>query len=87
MITWKLVIAVGLGALAACNNSPQEQKADNIEKAAENQADSLEDAAGYTSNEATKDELDNKADQARQQGEKNADATRTGADLDGNSAN
>jgi len=87
VITSKLAIAVGLGTLAACNNSPQEQKADNIEKAAENQADSLEDAAGYASNEATKDALDTKADRAREQGERNADATRTSADLDGNSAN
>jgi hypothetical protein len=34
-------IAIGLGALAACNQSPQEQKADNIEANAENTADAV----------------------------------------------
>ena len=37
-----LSVAVGLAALSACNQSPQEQKADNIEANAENVADNIE---------------------------------------------
>ena len=37
-----LAIALGLGSLAACNKSPQEQTADNIEANADNTADTME---------------------------------------------
>ena len=37
-----LAIALGLGSLAACNKSPQEQTADNIEANADNSADTME---------------------------------------------
>ena len=40
--TTLLAIALGVGALAACNNSPKEQTADNIEANAENTADTIE---------------------------------------------
>jgi outer membrane lipoprotein-sorting protein len=40
--TTVLAIALGIGALAACKQSPQEQKADNIEANAENTADTIE---------------------------------------------
>ena len=40
--TTVLAIALGLGSLAACNKSPQEQTADNIEANAENTADTIE---------------------------------------------
>ena len=37
-----LAIALGVGTLAACNKTPQEQTADNIEANAENTADTIE---------------------------------------------
>ena len=79
-------IAAGVAGLAACNNTPQEQKADNIEQAAENTADNMEDAADNMSGNAA-DAMENKADVVREKGEEKADATRGKADLDGNSAN
>ena len=51
-ITTTLAIAAGLTALSACNSSPQEQKADNIEANAEMTADNLEEAADNASTEA-----------------------------------
>ena len=33
--TTLLAIALGVGALAACNNSPQEQKADSVRNSAD----------------------------------------------------
>ena len=41
-ITTTIAVAVGLAALAACKQSPQENKADNIEANAENTADMIE---------------------------------------------
>ncbi len=79
-------IALGLLGLAACNNSPQEQRADNIEANAEVRADNLEEAADNATTETAEDRLENKADKVREQGEEKADATRTSADIDGNSA-
>ena len=86
-ITRTLAVAAGIAALAACNQSPQEQAADNIEANAEMTADNLEEAADNAPTEATEDALENQADAIREAGEENADATRTGADADGNSAN
>ena len=40
--TTVLAIALGIGALAACKQSPNEQAADNIEANAENTADTIE---------------------------------------------
>ena len=39
-----LAIALGLGSLAACNKSPQQQAADNYEANADNAADNKSDA-------------------------------------------
>jgi len=86
-ITTTFAVAVGLASLAACNQSPQEQVADNIEANAEMTADNLEMMADNTGNEALEANLENAADATREAGEENADATRTGADADGNSAN
>ena len=69
-----LAISLGIGALAACNNSPQEQKADNIEANADNSADMMQANA------------ENTADAVRNEGETKADEVRNGADADGNSA-
>ena len=74
-ITTTLAVAVGLAALAACNQSPKEDAADNIEANADVMAENLEANA------------DNAADATRAAGEENADAVRNGADADGNSAN
>jgi hypothetical protein len=86
-LTTVLAVAVGLGALSACNNSAQEQAADNLEANTEVAADSLEEAADNAGTEAAEDGLENKADATREAGEAAADANRTGADADGNSAN
>jgi len=85
--TTLLALAIGIGSLAACNQSPQEQKADNIEANAENTADNLEEAADNSTTEAGEASLENQADATRKAGEEKADATRNGADADGNSAN
>ena len=70
-ISTAIAVAFGAAALAACNQSPQEQAADNIEANAEIVADNLEDAA----------------DAVEANGEAAADSVRDGADADGNSAN
>jgi hypothetical protein len=95
-ITTTLAVAVGLMALAACNQSPQENRADQIEANAENTADIIEtntenvadtletnaDAAA----DATRAAGQNAADQTRAAGENAADRVRNAADADGNSA-
>ena len=75
-----IAVTIGLGALAACNQSAQEQKADNIEANAEMTADNA-------TTEATEQGLENQADATRAAGEQKADQVRNGADADGNSAN
>jgi len=82
-----LAVTAGLMSLAACNNNtPQERAADNIEANAEARADNLEDMADNATTENREDSLENQADRVREKGEEKADATRTSADLDGNSA-
>ena len=56
-----LAIALGLGSLAACNKSPQQQAADNYEANADNAADAMKSAADNKS-DAMKNAADNKAD-------------------------
>jgi hypothetical protein len=82
-----VAMSFALCALAACNQSPREEAADEIEANAEMQADNLEEAADNAPTEAAEDALENQADATRAEGENAADANRTGADLDGNSAN
>ena len=72
-ITTTLMLAAGLTALAACNQSPKENVADNIEANASNVADNIEANA------------DNTADAVRAAGDNKADAVR--ADADTNTAN
>jgi|ERR1700754_4587498 hypothetical protein len=85
-ISTAFAVALGVAALAACNQSPQEQAADNIEANAENTADVIE---SNTENAADAVEANgqNAADEVRAAGENTADAVRNGADADGNSAN
>jgi len=47
-ITTTLAVAVGLAGLAACNQSPTENKADQIEANAENTADAVRNAGDNT---------------------------------------
>jgi hypothetical protein len=84
--TATLVTALAVGALAACNQSPQENKADQIEANAENTADALE-ANTENGADALEAAGQNAAGAIREQGENKADAVRNGADADGNSAN
>jgi hypothetical protein len=91
-----VVVALALGALAACNQSPQENTADQIEANAENAADVIEantenvadtlEANADTAADATRAAGENAADQTRAAGENAADEARNGADADGNSA-
>ena len=76
-ITTAMAVALGLAALTACNQSPRENAADNIEANAENVADNLEAAADNTSNEAKEDALENQADATRAAGENAAKDVRT----------
>ena len=86
-ISTAFAVALGAAALAACNQSPQEQAADNIEANAEIVSDNLEEAADNATTDAAEDNLENAADEVRAAGENTADQVREGADADGNSAN
>jgi len=81
-----LAVAIGVAGLAACNSSPREQAADNIEANAEATADNLEEAADNASTEAGEDALENQADATRRAGENAAEDMRTN-DPDTNTAN
>ena len=80
--TTVLAIALGIGALAACKQSPQEQTADNIEANAENTADTIE-ANADNASENMQANAENSADAVRNAGEQKV---RNAADADGNSA-
>ena len=82
-----VAVALGLASLAACNQTPTEEAADNIEANAEATADAIEANADDVPGVTTNDAADQAAEQVRAEGEAAADATREGADADGNSAN
>lgn len=85
----KLIVlsaAAGLAALSACNNSPREQAADNIEANAEAAADNIEAAAGGVTNDAARSDLENQAEATRAMGENKAEDMRT-HDADTNLSN
>ena len=81
-----LAMSVALCALAACNDSPREDAAENIEANAEMAADNLEDAADNATTEAGEASLENQADATREAGE-NAAEDLTTNDADTNAAN
>ena len=85
-VTTIFAIALGAAALTACNNTPAEEAADNIEANAEATADTIE-ANADDAADAMEANADAAADQVRAEGENAADATRDGMDADGNSAN
>ena len=73
--TTVLAIALGLGSLAACNKSPKEQVADNIEANADNTADMME-ANVDNAADAMQANTENAADAVRNVGDNQADAVR-----------
>ncbi|EZP53376.1 MULTISPECIES: hypothetical protein [Sphingomonas] len=75
--TVMVALAAGLVSLSACNSSPREQAADNIESNTEAVADNLEDAADATGNAAAADRLENTADAVRATGQNQAEDMRT----------
>lgn len=80
-----LTVAAGLAALAACNSSPQEEAADNIQASAENAADNLEEMADNATGAAA-DSLENQAEATREAGDNVAEDLTTN-DPDTNLAN
>jgi hypothetical protein len=87
MRTFKaLTVAAAIAGLSACNSSPKEQAADNIQANAENMADNLEDAADNASTDAAAANLENQADAARSTGDNMAKDLKT-HDADTNLAN
>lgn len=81
-----LAATTSLIALSACNTTPREQAADNIEANADAVADNLEATADNASTSAAEDSLNNKADAVRATGDKKAEDMRT-HDADTNLAN
>lgn len=75
--TFAIAIAAGLVSLSACNSTPREQAADNIEANAEGVADNLEDAADNIGSEAGGAAIENQADAVRATGQNQADDMRT----------
>jgi hypothetical protein len=69
-----LFAAAGLLAIAACNNTPAQNKAENIRDAAENTADQME-ATGAN----IADSYQNKAEAVRNNAENRADAVEANA--------
>ena len=79
-------IAAGLFGLAACGGqTPAENAAENIEAAAENQADMYEQMADNTTNEVLESSLENQADATLEAAENRAEAVedQVGADTNG----
>jgi len=80
-----LAAAAGLISLAACNSTPREQAADNIEANSEAVADNLEDMADNAT-PAGEAMLENQADAVRATGQNQATDMRTN-DADTNLSN
>lgn len=74
----KVAAAAGLFALAACNNSATENKADAIEANGANIAENLGEVAENISNDQAAEAVENKADAIREDAENKADAVREG---------
>ena len=72
-------IAFAFLALAACNNTPAEQAAENVEDAGEHQSDILEEQADNATNEVVEDSLENQADAVEKKADDTADAIENGS--------
>ncbi len=81
-----LAAATSLIALSACNTTPREQAAENIEANADAVADNIEATADNASTPGAKDSLNNQADAVRDTGDRKAEDMRT-HDADTNLAN
>ncbi|HEX8413619.1 MAG TPA: hypothetical protein VF637_06990 [Sphingomicrobium sp.] len=81
-----LGVSVGLLSLAACNTSPREQAADNVEASAEATVDNLEEAADNATTSGGEAALENQAAAARATGDNMAEDLRTN-DADTNLSN
>ena len=66
-------VAAGLFALAACNDTPAENKAENIEETAENQAENIVEGAENQA-ESIQETAENQAEAIEEQAENQADA-------------
>jgi uncharacterized lipoprotein len=78
-----LSAALVFGGLAACQESPREERAENIQENADNAADAFEEAADNTTNPVAENALRNQAEGIRAGGENIADDMRdTGAATD-----
>ncbi len=76
-------IGAGIIALSACNQTPAENAADNVEAVTENAADNMEAAADNMTNETAADTMDNAADATRAAGENKAEAIEDNAAANG----
>jgi protein involved in sex pheromone biosynthesis len=81
-----LGVVASLSVLSACNSSPREQAADNIQANAESVADNLEDAADNAATPAAEAALENQADATRAMGDNMAKDVET-HDADTNLSN
>lgn len=66
--------SAGLVALAACGGDADDKAAANVEAAAENQADALEQQADLAPNETMEEALEDQADNVEDAGENKAEA-------------
>ncbi len=80
------IVAAGIVSLAACNTTPREQAAENIEANAEMVADGMDEMADNATTEAGADAMENAADGVRAAGDNAAEDMRTN-DADTNLAN
>ena len=67
-------VGAGFLALAACGGQGDDTAADNVEDAAEANAEMLEDMADNATNEMVEDNLEMQADAVEENGEQQADA-------------
>jgi hypothetical protein len=74
-----LAIALGLGSLAACNKSPQQQAADNYEANADNTADQMQSNVDNSADQMTAN-ADNASDAMKAAADNKADAMKNAAD-------
>jgi len=77
--TTVLAIALGLGSLAACNKSPQQQAADNYEANVDNSADQMEANVDNAADNMTAN-ADNASDAMKAAADNKSDAMKNAAD-------
>src|ERR1043165_1786314 len=77
--TTVLAIALGLGSLAACNKSPQQEAADNYEANVDNAADQMEANVGNAADAMTAN-AENASDAMKAAADNKSDAMKNAAD-------